>query len=196
MPRIWPRLTRDESGNAIIEFAFVAPIFAVMLVGILDASLNLYASSVLDGTMQKAGRDFTLEDARSRQEDMESFIISQVSTVAPNAVVTFERKSYFDFADVGVAEHFDDTNGDGICNNNELFEDANDNGQWDADQGQDSFGGARDAVLFTATATYPRLLPMAGLIGLDDTVVLESNTVLRNQPFDNQDRSYPTGNCE
>lgn len=196
MARFLPRLARDTGGSTVVEFAFVAPIFVVMLVGILDTSMNLYASSMLDGIMQKAGRDFTLEDARSREDELEGYIRSQVGTVAPNAVVTFERKSYFDFGDVGQPELYDDENEDGVCNDNERFEDVNDNGQWDTDRGQESFGGARDAVLLTATATYPRLLPMANLIGLDDTVSLQSNTVLRNQPYDNQDRSFPVGNCE
>ncbi len=193
--KIWPRIIRDNSGNTIIEFAVVAPVFILMLIGIMDASMNLYTSSVLEGIMQKAGRDFTLEDASARQATMEGRIRRQVATVAPNANIAFSRKAYFDFADVGQAEDFDDMNDDGICNSNEPFEDANDNGQWDSDRGQESFGGARDAVLFSATVSYPRLLPMAGLIGLPEDVTITAQTVLRNQPFDSQDRSFPIGNC-
>jgi hypothetical protein len=36
---------------------------------------------------------------------------------------------------------------------------------------------------------------MYGLVGMSDTVTLRASTVLRNQPFDEQDRSTETGNC-
>lgn len=193
--RKYARLRRDENGNALLEFAFVAPVFILMLIGVFDMSHTLYASSVLQGTMEKAGRDFTLENAGSNRTTLQNWVTSRVRDIAPSATVTFEQQAYFDFADVGEPEIYNDDNGDGICNNNESFEDANDNGRWDADRGQTGLGGARDAVLFTATATYNRLFPMAGLIGLPETVTLTSSTVLRNQPYDTQDRTITTRNC-
>jgi hypothetical protein len=36
---------------------------------------------------------------------------------------------------------------------------------------------------------------MFGLIGMPETVTLRASTVLRNQPYDEQDRSETTGNC-
>lgn len=189
------RLRKDEKGNTVVEFAMVAPVFIVMLIGVFDVAHTLYTSSVLQGVMQKAGRDFTLENSGSNKTTLESYVTDQVNIIAPSATVTFNQKAYFDFGDVEQEEIFDDENGDGVCNANEAFEDANDNGQWDADRGQSGNGGARDAVLFTATMTYPRLFPMAELIGLPENVELSSSTVLRNQPFDTQDRSVATRNC-
>lgn len=189
------RLRPDETGGTIVEFAFVAPVFVLMLIGVFDIAHTLYTSSMLQGTMQKAGRDFTLENAASRQTAVETFVLQRVQDISPSAAVTFERKAYFDFADVGEPEAFDDLNGDGACNNNEPFEDDNNNGQWDDDRGEVGFGGARDAVMLTATITYDRLFPMAGLAGLPEQVVLEASTVLRNQPFDRQDQSVTVRNC-
>ena len=174
----------------------VLPILLLVLVGIFDVAMNLYATSVLQGSMQKAGRDFSLEDARSRQNTIETTITRQIRRVAPGATVTFARNAYFDFADVGQPEVYDDLNDDGECNNDEPFEDANGNGQWDADRGEAGFGGARDAIMFTATATYSRLFPMDGLMGLPDTVTIKASTVLRNQPFDDQDRTVTLENCD
>jgi hypothetical protein len=190
------RLASDTKGAALVEFAMVAPIFLTMLMGIFDVAHTLYTTSILQGTMQKAGRDFTLENAGSRTDELNAFVNARIRQVAPSAEVTFERKSYYDFSDVEQAERWTDEDDDGECNNGEVFEDANGNGQWDADRGADGNGGARDAVLYTATITYPRLFPMAGLIGLNENVTLEGSTVLRNQPFDQQDRTIATGNCE
>lgn len=184
-----------EEGATIVEFGLVAPVFVLMLVGVFDVSHTLYASSILQGTMQRAGRTFTLENASSRQNEVESFVIGQVRQIAPSATVTFQRLAYTDFADVGQPEAFDDLNRDGRCNTNEPFEDANANNQWDPDRGAAGFGGANDAVLLTATVRYDRLFPMAGLAGLPEEVILEASTVLRNQPFDLQDLTVNMRRC-
>ncbi|MDJ0644094.1 MAG: pilus assembly protein [Erythrobacter sp.] len=190
------RLRRDESGATLTEFGLVAPILMIMLMGIFDMAHSQYTAAQINGAMQKAGRDLTLESAGSQQDAIDQRVIDQVKTVVPsNATVTLEKLSHFDFSDVGEAENFTDSNGDMTCNNGEPFEDSNDNGQWDANRGSSGIGGARDAVLYTATVEWPRLFPVAGLIGMSDNMTLTSSTVLRNQPYDQQNRVISIGNC-
>jgi len=189
-------LRRDERGATLTEFGLVAPILMVMLMGIFDMAHSQYTAAQINGAMQKAGRDLTLESAGSQQTTIDQRVIDQVKTVVPNnATVTLEKLSHFDFSDVGEAESFTDSNGDMICNNGEPFEDANDNGQWDANRGSTGVGGARDAVLYQATVEWPRLFPVAGLIGMSPNMTLTSSTVLRNQPYDQQNRVISVGNC-
>lgn len=191
------RLVSDNRGVTAVEFALVAPVLCVMLLGVCDIAHTQYTSSMLNGAMQKAARDVTLENANSRLVNIDARVRAQVETVMPNnATITVEQLSHFDFADVAEAEEFTDQNGDDICNNNEPFIDSNRNGSWDADRGEDGIGGARDVVLYTTTVTYPRLFPMHGLIGLRPNVELSASTVLRRQPFDEQRaRSTTPGNC-
>lgn len=190
------RLIGDSSGVTLVEFAFVGPVLILMIMGIFDMAHTQYTSAMINGAMQKAGRDMTLENAGSRQADVDGRVREQVLKVVPNgATVEFERLSHFDFTDIGEAEEFTDENNDGICNNNEVFADANGNGQWDPDRGRSGIGGARDAVLYTAVVKYPRMFPMFELAGLPEEITLRATTVLRNQPFDEQDRSQDTGNC-
>lgn len=191
------RLRRDERGATLTEFGLVAPILMIMLMGIFDMAHSQYTAAQINGAMQKAGRDLTLESAGSQQSAIDQRVIDQVKTVVPNnATVTLEKLSHFDFSDVGEAEEFrDEAPLDGICNNGEVFEDSNGNGQWDANRGSDGVGGARDAVLYKATVEWPRLFPVAGLIGMSPNMKLSSSTVLRNQPYDQQDRSIAVGNC-
>lgn len=188
-------IRHDEAGATLVEFAFVAPILVIMLMGMFDLAHTQYTSAMVSGAMQKAGRDLTLENAGANEAALDAMVTSRVQQVAPNANVTLEKLSHFDFDDIGEPEAFTDEDDDGICNNNEVFEDANANGQWDADRGSTGVGGARDAVLYTATVTYKRLFPMANLIGMDENVTVSASTVLRNQPYDNQDRNIDTGNC-
>ncbi len=110
--------------------------------------------------------------------------------------MTFSRKAYSNFSDVKAPEDFTDLNGDGRCNAGEPFEDVNGNRAWDADRGKAGGGGARDAVLYTVRVSYPRAFPIYRFIGMSDTQVVESSTVLRNQPYDKQAAVTPTiGNC-
>lgn len=186
----------DQSGVTIVEFAFVAPVFMVMLMGMFDAGHQLYTASALQGALHEAARDSTLETGFSRTALIDQQVKSVVLQIAPSADITLTRSNYVDFADVKQPEEFTDNDGDGVCNNGEPFEDLNANGIWDADRGRDGLGGARDAVLYTATATYDRLFPMAGLIGLPEQITLQANTVLRNQPFDDQGVRQPVvENC-
>lgn len=191
------RLIADREGTTLTEFAFVGPVLFLMIFGMFDMTHTQYTSSVLYGAVQKAGRDLTLENAGSRQSVVDDRVRDQIATVMPpGAQVTFEKLSHFDFADVREPEPFTDTNNDGTCNFNEPYIDMNDNGGWDADRGKDGLGGARDAVLYTAIVTYPRLFPLFTMTGMPRNVRLEASTVLRNQPFDEQNsRTDTPRNC-
>lgn len=195
-PKMFKRLRRDQDGVTLVEFAFVAPVLIVLIMGVFDMAHSLYTQAQIAGAMQKAGRDLTLESAGGSQSSIDETVVRQIKTVVPgNATITLEKLSHFDFSDINEAEDFTDNDDDGICNNGEPFEDANGNGQWDASRGADGIGGARDAVLYTATVEYRRLFPMAGLVGMDEMVTLEQSTVLRNQPYDKQNRQVTVGNC-
>lgn len=190
------RLREDTRGATLTEFAFVAPILFLMLMGVFDMAHTQYTSAMMNGAIQKAGRDITLENSGSQAASIDKSVIDAVKTVVPDsATVELEKLSHFDFADIGEAEEFNDDNNDGVCNSGEPFVDANNNGQWDANRGEEGIGGARDAVLYTAVVKYDRLFPMYGLAGLPQEVELRASTVLRSQPYDVQDRTTSTGNC-
>ena len=64
--------------------------------------------------------------------------------------------------------------------------DANENGVWDSDGGSDGQGGAKDIVIIKFTVSYPRLFPLAPMLGWPANVELESNSILANQPYGEQ----------
>ncbi|MEM1195088.1 MAG: TadE/TadG family type IV pilus assembly protein [Pseudomonadota bacterium] len=190
------RLGACEDGATLTEFGVVAPVLILMIMGVFDMAHTQYTRGMLNGAMQSAGRDLTLESAGSMESTIDQSVIDRVQAVVPSsATITLEKLSHFEFSDIGEAEEFDDENLDGVCNNNEVFVDANGNGQWDEDRGEVGIGGARDAVLYTAIVSYDRLFPMYGLAGATQDVTLRASTVLRNQPYDEQDISAETGNC-
>lgn len=188
-----PPLHADERGATIIEFALLAPVLLMTLLGLFDLGYNTYTSAVLQGAIAKAARGSSIEGART--QDLDARVESAIHDIAGNATVTFERKAYSSFSDVRSPEDFSDLNGDGQCNNGEPFEDVNGNRSWDSDRGRSGNGGARDAVLYTVRVSYPRAFPIGRFINLPETHEMESSTVLRNQPFGDQQISASLGNC-
>ncbi|GAA4041054.1 TadE/TadG family type IV pilus assembly protein [Parerythrobacter jejuensis] len=191
-------IARDQTGVTVIEFGYCMPIFAIMLMGMFDVGFQIYAGSVLQGAVQAAARASTLESGGTNANALDTMVTDRVQQVIPGATLTFTRKNYATFSDVGLAEDFTDTVGaeDGICNNGEPFEDLNGNGNWDADRGADGLGGARDAVLYGATATFDRVFPFHEFAGIPAQITIDSSTVLRNQPFNEQGSRDPViGAC-
>lgn len=189
------RLGRDRRGATLVEFALITPALLTLLMGMFELGYNYYMQSQLQGAVQKAARDATVEATNGDYSGADAKVTRAVRIIVPNASLTFSRRAYSSFSDVHRAEDFTDIDSNGTCNEGEPFEDANDNGIWDEDRGSAGGGGARDAVLYVVTVSYPRAFGAAKLVGLSDTFTTQATTVLRNQPWDAQDVSASVGNC-
>lgn len=186
----------DERGATIVEFAMIAPVLIMTILALFDLAHTMYTGAILQGVIQKAARDSTLQGASSQEDVIDQRVTTAVRAVSPHAALAFDRKDYTSFSDVSRPEDYTDLDGDGQCDDGEPFEDVNGNGVWDSDRGSTGIGGARDAVLYTVTVTYPRMFPLASLIGISPTVSAVARTVLRNQPYDAQQVTPPVaGTC-
>ncbi len=177
-------LRRDNAGVTAIEFALLAPVLLMTLFGMFDIGQGMYTKALLQGAIEKSARDSTIESATTGSLDTQLTAI--VRQIAPGATLTFSRKSYTHFTQVKQPEDWTDANSDGVCNHGELFQDANANGVWDADRGRNGNGGARDAILYKVTVTYPRMFPVGRFIGQSNNMTLTTTSVLRNQPYGTQ----------
>ncbi len=198
MTRQGAHLLHDQRGVTVVEFALVAPVLAAVLLGTFDLGYNMYSNQMLNGAIQRAARASSIQGAEAKQAALDAIVSSEVRAVTPGARLQFERKAYSSFSRVGRPEDFTDANANSTCDNGEPYEDANGNGSWDRDPGTTGFGGARDAVLYTVTIDYPRLVPIGAFIpGQSNRFTLKSSTVLRNQPYDAQTASATAtvGNC-
>lgn len=180
---LFRRLRRDKRGTAITEFALTAPLFLLVLMGILDFSWLLYGKEVLSGAVSQSARAATLEGNAVSQTALDAAVRTQVQKVFKNATVTFTRQAYNSFDEIGDPESFTDTNANGQYNSGECFEDVNGNGNWDADRGSTGNGGADDVVLYTASMTVTRVLPVWKMIGKSQQKTITASSVLRNQPY-------------
>ena len=184
---------RDQRAVTVVEFAFVAPVLLLLLLGGFDTAHTLYIRGVLQGAVQKSARDSALESGLSsaNQPAIDDRVRASVLALANNADIKITRRFYRTFAQAAAAkaEPFpggNDTNHNGKCDNNEIFEDLNRNGIRDLDGGDGGQGAAVDRTVYTVTATYPRMFPVMKMIGGSGTTVVTATTVLENQPYANQ----------
>ncbi|MBB3910892.1 TadE/TadG family type IV pilus assembly protein [Sphingomonas desiccabilis] len=184
------RLAHDRQGATIVEFALVAPVLAVLLMGAFDIGHGLYVNAALQGIVQKTARDSALEGGTSTATAaaLDKQVADQVRVLARNAQVSISRRFYRNYAAAAAkkAENFTDTNKNGTCDKGEPYEDANLNGTWDPDGGNAGQGGAKDATVYTATVSYTRLFPFWPLVGGSPRARVSATTVLRNQPYGDQ----------
>lgn len=176
-------LDRDERGTAIMEFAFAAPVFLLVLMGIMDFSWTLYGKGVLSGAVAQVARASTLENNALDQSALDARVRSQVQKVFKDAPVTFTRKAYNSFDDIGDPESYTDSNSNGSYDSGECFEDVNGNSSWDSDRGTSGNGGADDVVLYTASVRVTRVMPIWRMLGQSQERTISASSVLRNQPY-------------
>lgn len=182
------RLKHNQRGATLVEFAIIAPTFMVLLMGSFDLGYSIFMRSTLAGAVGDAARAATLETAPGNLNIIDDEVTSRMRRINSSAELSFERLSYFDFEDVARAETIiNDANSNGKCDPGESFEDENGNGTWDADVGEIGIGGPRDIVLYRVTMEYPRIFPLYGLLGQSQTGVMEYESVLKNQPYGEQD---------
>jgi len=185
------RLWRETRGAVVVEFAIVAPVMALLLLGAFDIAHTLYTRAMLQGIVQKTARDFTLEDSASsadQRDELDARVKRQALALVNNSKIDIERRYYRSFTEASEAraEAFTDTNKNGTCDAGEPYQDENLNSTWDADGGNEGLGGAKDAVVYTVTMTYSHMFPIYRMIGGSNTVKMVAETVLRNQPYGDQ----------
>lgn len=178
-----PALIGDTRGAALLEFALVLPVFAMMLLGLFDFGQTIYVRSVLHGAVEDAARSSSLETADTTAAD--AMVRKVVTPIAPGATINSSRLSYVGFGDVGRAERWNDANDNAICDDGENYTDENGDGQWNSEIGVSGNGGASDVVVYTVDVTFNRLFKIPLLPGSDQRTVT-ARAVRKNEPFADQ----------
>jgi hypothetical protein len=199
-------LASDRRGNTISEFAMVLPVMLTLIMGMGDLAYQVYVQAILDGEVQKAGRDSAIQGGAQQADTIDARVISMVGKIVKGAVKDCsttpaapswcaKRLSYGSFSIIK-PEDFTDDNKNGIRDPGECFTDVNGNKSWDADPGITGQGGADDVTYYTVSVTFPRLFPVATLFGASNKVTITSRTLLKNQPYASQSVVAPASYCK
>jgi len=177
---------RRPDGAASLEFAFVAPILILAMIGVFELAMLLFTNAVVEGAVRSASR-FGLTGQTTTGVSREAVIVEQIRDGSLGLVeITADDIDvlvYPSFADVGQPEPFDDADADGIYDAGEPFSDVNGNGQWDSDMGAAGAGGPGEVVVYRVR--YQRGM-MTGLLmeSFGRSVDMAASIAVRNEPFD------------
>jgi Flp pilus assembly pilin Flp len=175
-------LARDERGATIVEFAIVAPVLCLTLLGFVELGYKSYVGSVVQGALHDAARSATVGDKTPAQID--DLVTTRLQAFSRGATITINKSSYTEFSDVKMPEKItQDTAPLGQYNSTDCYEDANGNGRYDTDRGKTGLGGSDDIVNYEIVMTFPPLVPLWKMIGGPTVETSRASTVLRNQPY-------------
>lgn len=179
-------VARDHEGAAALEFAMAAPLLFLMIFGTLQMAHSFYIKGVLTGAVNAAARNSSLQTGPTAQANIDAAVTKIIKTGVPAATVTFTRKNYAEFTNIGEPEDFTDTNKNGKRDAGECFTDMNSNSLWDSDMSKSGLGGADDVVVYTVNVSYKPLFAIGGFWGLPTNQKINATTILQNQPFSTQ----------
>lgn len=180
-------LKRDQSGATLVEFAFVAPVFMLLLMGAMDVGYTMYIRAVASGTLEAAARSGALEGATPSQ--LEADIRESMFDIMPayarnDSNVTISTKNYTDFSRINAAEKIiQDNDSDGVLDIGDCWLDEDLNNEYGVNEGADGIGGADDSVYYNVTISMESLFPLYGFINGSSTKTFSVKTLVVNQPF-------------
>jgi Flp pilus assembly pilin Flp len=183
-------LCGNQDGATALEFALVAPVLVLMIMGGFDAGYGVYLKSVAAGTLEAKARAASLEGATESQFDED--VREGMRAILPNYAhadenIILSKRNYTDYSRIGAAERITtDYDDDGELDVGDCWLDEDENGVFGNNGGAAGLGGADDGVYYTVTLKLPRLFPMASMIGLPEEQQITVKTLVINQPYGTQ----------
>lgn len=181
------RLLRAREGVTAVEFAVIAPVLMLLLFGIIEFSLIMLVTNIMESATAisaRLGKTNYADSGLTREKTITNSIANRAGSLVKPANLTITSKAYQEFDQISDPEPYTDTNGNGTRDAGEAYTDVNGNGQWDVDMGVAGFGGAGDIVVYTVTYPWPLVTPIiSNLLGNGGVFTISTHAVVKNEPF-------------
>lgn len=177
-------LGRCTRGATAVEFALVLPVLLLFLVGSVESAIVLFIGSSIESAVLEASRyGITGQgDDGSRASVIRRIVDERTYGLLDMDAVDIDTLVYDDFDDIGKPEPLTDTNGNHVWDVGELYDDVNENGQWDEDMGESGVGGGGAVVVYRVTYPWGVITPLMQRV-LGNTVTHVSSIAVKNEPF-------------
>lgn len=193
-----PLLASDKRGISAVEFALIAPVFLLLLMGGLDIAYQAYVRSTAQGALETLTRSITVQGAQ--EAAARTRMDSTIHAVAPSGMIDVTRGSVSRFRNFGAMERLTqdlnnngvldgpvDTDHNGIPDKSDCWEDIDNNGVRNVvTVGADGIGGADDIVRYKVDVSFRRLFPISTLFNLPEQVTVSATSLVRRQPYESQ----------
>ncbi len=185
--RFLRRLRDGEDGSPAAEFAFVAPILFLMVIGTIEFGMIMFVTILMESGLRDAARYGITNNefgGMNRMERIVRIIDDRTMGLVDISQADLQVLVYPAFDQIGNGEDFVDGNGNGTYDAGETFADANGNGVWDSDIGQAGSGASGQVVLYRINYDWTLMTPLAGqVIGNDGKFTLNASIAVRNEPW-------------
>ncbi len=151
-----------REGITTIEFALIAPIFLLMMMGIIEFSLIMFVSTAMESatnTTARLGKTGYTAAGSSRQDQIIANVQARTTGLLDPSKITITTEVYPLFNDVSQPEPCLTAKcGGGIAGVD--YTDVNGNGKWDNDIGAAGLGNAGDIVVYVVSYPWPIMTPI------------------------------------
>ena len=164
----------------------IAPVLLLIVFGIIEFSLIMFVSNLLESATaiaSRLGKTGYTASGISREATITQSIAAHANGMIDVAQLAITSKYYAQFDQIGQPEPWTDTNHNGVADPGE-YTDVNGNGKYDADMGAAGYGGANDVVVYTISYPWHILTPFMGaIIGKNGVYTITTHAVVKNEPY-------------
>lgn len=182
------RVRYDETGSAAVEFGLLAPLFILLLAGIVEFGMIMFSTVLMESALRDAARYGVTgyeEADTTRLDEIFKIVGKRTIGLVDMSTAKIEVLVYPSFDTIGQGEAYVDGNANAAYDAGETFSDSNGNGVWDADVGVAGAGGAGDVVVYRMQYQWPLLTPLVGrMIGTAGAFPVRASIAVRNEPWE------------
>jgi hypothetical protein len=182
-------LLGERAGGSAAEFAVLAPILFLAVIGIIELAVLLTVQVLLEGSIREASRfgitGYTPTGV-TRDQQIRNVIAQYTVGLVDMTRVTIDTRVFQSFGSIVRPEPCFKYTSPGVCDTSDPHNwvDVNGNGRWDDGNGTQGSGSSGDIVLYTIYYRHHIMTPlMQRLIGYNGYVSLEASVVVRNEPW-------------
>lgn len=180
------RFGRGDEGVTAVEFAMIAPVLILIVMGTLELGAMVAAQRLLDDATfmgSRTGKTGYVAAGSTQAATIQASIRKSASALLDPSKIVLTSVAYPDYSYMK-PEPFTDTNKNGKRDSGEPYTDANSNGQYDDGTGTSGTGSCGQIVSYTATYDWTLATPLLNnLIGTKGIVPLKSVVVVKNEPY-------------
>ena len=186
---VFRRLAKNEEGATIVEFAVVAPVFFLLLMGIIEFGLIGFHSVALDAAVAQTSRQASLGNVPSGFPDRVSYVQSELRDRTQGLINSDSIVISANLVSAGGAGASPDIcltdppSIGGPCPSGTPFQDVNGIPGYQGNAAAVTLGGAGDIVEIRASYPWRVQIPLLrDFVGRDGVLFITSSTVVKNEP--------------
>jgi hypothetical protein len=181
------RLLRAREGIAALEFALAFPVVLAAIMGVIEISMMLFVTSLLEGGLRDAARfgiTGNVAGAAAREQTIIDMVNDRAIGFVHVTAADVKMRSYKCVSYVGKPEILTfDANGNGKWDPGDTYKEENGNGQWDADMAKSNAGDSGEIVVYDIKVDWHLLTPFLAPFFNGGVIPLAASIAVRNEPW-------------